>query len=86
MKLTKTELRIQQLKLDRNSSKYLPTLQLKKAMLQLEVNHRPDGDRRAQRRIPRSQEKVGKYSALLTERRPPICFCFVKVLDVEKAL
>ena len=38
IKLTKTELRTQQLKLER-LQKYLPTLQLKKAMLQLEVNH-----------------------------------------------
>ena len=37
VKLTKTELRLQQLKHGR-LSKYLPTLQLKKAMLQLEVN------------------------------------------------
>ena len=37
VKFTKTELRSQQLKLDR-LRKYLPTLQLKKAMLQMEVN------------------------------------------------
>ena len=36
VKLTKTELRIHQIKLDR-LQKYLPTLQLKKAMLQVEV-------------------------------------------------
>ena len=40
IKFTKTELRSQQLKLDR-LRKYLPTLQLKKAMLQVEVKFKP---------------------------------------------
>ncbi len=38
VKLTKNELRLQQYKLNQ-LQKYLPTLQLKKAMLQTEVNH-----------------------------------------------
>jgi V/A-type H+-transporting ATPase subunit D len=38
MRLTKTELRLQQLRLNQ-LQKYLPTLQLKKTLLQLEVNN-----------------------------------------------
>ena len=43
IKLTKTELRIQQTRLGQ-FQRYLPTLQLKKAMLQFEVNSCADGD------------------------------------------
>lgn len=83
VKFTKTELRIQQLKLDR-LRKYLPTLQLKKAMLQMEVNQAQSEIEVLITQFTASQEKVGKYSALLTERRATDLFSAVKVREVER--
>lgn len=83
VKFTKTELRVQQLKLDR-LRKYLPTLQLKKAMLQMEVNQAQSEIEGLIGEFARSQEKVGKYSALLTERRATDLFSAVKVHEVQR--
>jgi V/A-type H+-transporting ATPase subunit D len=83
VKLTKTELRSQQLKLER-LSKYLPTLQLKKAMLQVEVNQAQMEIEALVFEFAASQEKVGKYSALLTERSATDLFSAVKVRQVER--
>ena len=55
IKLTKTELRLQQLKLAQ-LLKYLPTLQLKKAMLQAEVNFTQQEIETLQTRSPIFQE------------------------------
>jgi V/A-type H+-transporting ATPase subunit D len=82
VKLTKTELRVQQLKLER-LRKYLPTLQLKKAMLQLEVNQAQSQIQGLIAEFATSQEKVGKYSALLTERSATDLFSAVKVRQVD---
>jgi len=81
IKLTKTELRTQQLKLDR-LSKYLPTLQLKKAMLQAEVNQAQIEIEALVAESAIAQEKVGKYSALLTERSSFDLFSAVKIHEV----
>ncbi len=82
IKLTKTELRIQQLKHER-LKKYLPTLQLKKAMLQLEVNQ-------AQQEIDlfKTQFAVAKgyvegYSILFTDRRATDLFASVKIARTD---
>jgi V/A-type H+/Na+-transporting ATPase subunit D len=83
VKFTKTELRIQQLKLDR-LRKYLPTLQLKKAMLQMEVNQAQIEIEALVADFAISQEKVGKYSSLLTERSAPDLFSAVKVRQVDR--
>jgi V/A-type H+-transporting ATPase subunit D len=83
VKFTKTELRVQQLKLDR-LRKYLPTLQLKKAMLQMEVNQAQAEIKALIGQFAASQEKVGKYSALLTERSATDLFSAVKVHQVER--
>ncbi|MBI2812201.1 MAG: V-type ATP synthase subunit D [Candidatus Melainabacteria bacterium] len=83
VKFTKTELRTQQLKLDR-LKKYLPTLQLKKAMLQVEVNQAQSEIEQLQREFAKSEEKVGTYSSLLTERSAPDLFSAVKVNKVER--
>jgi V/A-type H+-transporting ATPase subunit D len=82
VKLTKTELRVQQLKLER-LRKYLPTLQLKKAMLQLEVNQAQSQIESLSTEFAASQEKVGKYSALLTERSATDLFSAVTVRQVH---
>lgn len=82
VKLTKTELRAQQLKLDR-LSKYLPTLQLKKAMLQIEVYQAQMAIEALIGELAISTDKVGKYSALLTERSASDLFSAVKVHQVQ---
>jgi V/A-type H+/Na+-transporting ATPase subunit D len=83
IKLTKTELRVQQLKLDR-LRKYLPTLQLKKAMLQAEVNQAQIEIEALMGEFVLSQEKVGKFSSLLTERSATDLFSAVKVRQVDR--
>src|SRR5579871_1666289 len=83
IKLTKTELRSQQLKLDR-LRKYLPTLQLKKAMLQVEVNQAQMEIQALFGEFAAFQEKVAKYSSLLTERSAPDLFSAVKIHQVER--
>jgi len=82
VKFTKTELRVQQLMLER-LRKYLPTLQLKKAMLQLEVNQAQSQIQGLIAEFATSQQKVGKYSALLTERSATDLFSAVKVRQVD---
>jgi V/A-type H+/Na+-transporting ATPase subunit D len=83
IKFTKTELRAQQLKLDR-LRKYLPTLQLKKAMLQAEVNQTQIEIEALMGEFALSQEKVGKFSSLLTERSATDLFSAVKIRQVER--
>ncbi len=85
VKLTKTELRAQQVKLDR-LQKYLPTLQLKKAMLQMEVNLAQTEIELLLGEFGVSQEKVGKYAALLTERSASDLFSAVKIQRVETTI
>lgn len=67
MKLTKNELRAQQNRL-KQLEKYLPTLQLKKAMLQVEVNDARSEIAEFEREQQQQQQKVERYSALLSER------------------
>ena len=82
VKLTKNELRAQQLKYER-LRKYLPTLQLKKAMLQTEVNN-------AQVEIEqfRAEFTLGKKSQILPpshrEKGASIFFA-VEIKDVQVA-
>ena len=83
VKLTKTELRVQQLKLAR-LRKYLPTLQLKKAMLQTEVNQAQADIEILVNEFAASQTLVGKYSALLTERSATDLFSAVKVAELQR--
>jgi V/A-type H+/Na+-transporting ATPase subunit D len=83
VKFTKTELRVQQLKLDR-LRKYLPTLQLKKAMLQMEVNQAQIEIEALVADFAVAQEGVGKYSALLTERSASDLFSAVKIRQVDR--
>lgn len=82
VKFTKTELRAQQVKLDR-LQKYLPTLQLKKAMLQVEVNQAQSEIEGLIAEFAVSQEKVGKYSPLLTEHSATDLFSAVKIHEVQ---
>jgi len=84
IKFTKTELRTQQLKLER-LRKYLPTLQLKKAMLQVEVNQAQIEIEALLTDFATYHERVAKYSALLTERSAPDLFSSVTIRTVERS-
>jgi V/A-type H+/Na+-transporting ATPase subunit D len=66
IKLTKNELRSQQTKLNQ-LEKYLPTLQLKKAMLQAEVNEARVEIAKCEKEYQRVHSKIDEYSPLLTE-------------------
>jgi len=83
LKMTKTELRTQQVKLVQ-LQKYLPTLQLKKAMLQVEVSH-------AQQEIENlfvdfdcTDQRIEHYAALFTDRNAIDLFSAVKIKEVKK--
>lgn len=66
-KLTKTELRAQQSRLGQ-LQKYLPTLQLKKAMLQAEVSEARLEVARCEEEFDRVQKHVDTFCALLTQK------------------
>lgn len=66
VKLTKTELRSQQVKLNQ-LRKYLPTLQLKKALLQTEVNEASVEIQRLTEDFHRSRLTVSHSSSLFSE-------------------
>lgn len=76
VKLTKTELRLQQNRLGQ-LLKYLPTLQLKKAMLQLEVQEARLEIAQCEERYHRARQEIEAYSALLTDKIN---------LDIDKVL
>lgn len=82
IKLTKTELRIQQLKHDR-LQKYLPTLQLKKAMLQVEVNQAQAEIEALRIDFSTAHGNVSRYCSLFTDRSAPDLFSAVKIASVE---
>lgn len=67
IKLTKNELRAQQQRLAQ-LQKYLPTLQLKKAMLQIEVNEARQEIHKLEESYQKEHGKFESYSALLTDR------------------
>lgn len=67
VKLTKNELRNQQVHLAQ-LEKYLPTLQLKKAMLQAEVTEVRHEIQRLEAEVDVKRKQVDEFSALLTTR------------------
>lgn len=67
LKLTKNELRAQQARLA-ELQKYLPTLQLKKAMLQAEVNDARIEVQASQAYYEQMHSAIDSYSPLLTEK------------------
>jgi len=66
LKLTKTELRNQQNRLIQ-LSRYLPTLQLKKALLQTEVSHARQALHKVQEDVKKRDEKITAYASLFTK-------------------
>jgi V/A-type H+-transporting ATPase subunit D len=65
LKLTKTELKTQQNRLNQ-LSKYLPTLQLKKALLQAEVFHAESKLSKLQQMSKKRREQIEAYGLLFT--------------------
>ncbi|MBI5272871.1 MAG: V-type ATP synthase subunit D [Chlamydiia bacterium] len=83
LKLTKSELRIQQTRLAQ-FRKYLPTLQLKKAMLQFEVTMAQMEISRLVQEITLSRKKVEGFSPLLLEKVSCNVLQYAEVLHVKK--
>ena len=81
LKLTKTQLRLEQIKLER-LRKYLPTPQLKKALLQIEVNQALAELESIRGEFGRTEERINKYVPLLTERGATDLFPAVQVSQV----
>ncbi|MBI3236829.1 MAG: V-type ATP synthase subunit D [Chlamydiales bacterium] len=82
IKLTKTELRVQQLKYDR-LRKYLPTLQLKKALLQMEVELAQAEIHSLSLDFQTASSYVENYSPLFTERGISDLFTACEVSEVK---
>lgn len=83
IKLTKTELRSQQVRLAQ-LRKYLPTLQLKKAMLQAEVNEARLEIEKLEQMYQTQHRASEKYSALLTMQTSVDPMRAVKIREVRK--
>jgi len=83
LRLTKQELRDQQQRLGQ-LQRYLPTLQLKKALLQVEVQTARAQVRELEQLLGSQRQEVAGYSALLTERGgvdPRRCATIVNVVQ-----
>lgn len=83
VKLTKNELRNQQVHLAQ-LEKYLPTLQLKKAMLQAEVNEVRHEIQRLEAEVGVKRKQVDEFSALLTTRTTIDPLQAVKIQQAHK--
>lgn len=83
IKLTKNELRAQQNKLNQ-LNKYLPTLQLKKAMLQVEVLEARAEIALCEESFRRARQEVDQYSLLLTDKNSIDVTQGAKVAKINK--
>lgn len=83
IKYTKLELRTQQIKLNQ-LEKYLPTLQLKKAMLQLEIESVTAELDRLAIQMATEQKKVEGYKALLSDVEAENLFHATSIEIVKK--
>jgi V/A-type H+-transporting ATPase subunit D len=83
VRLTKTELREQQFRLDQ-LRKYLPTLQLKKALLQVEVFQAQQEIVDLTIHFDRMEERVKRFSALLSDKNASDLFSAVTIVEVKK--
>ncbi|MES2199300.1 MAG: V-type ATP synthase subunit D [Chlamydiota bacterium] len=82
LKLTKTELRLQQVKLAQ-LQKYLPTLQLKKALLQAEVNQSALEILQLRKEFTMNREVLRNNAALFSERNSGGFFSSISVQGVK---
>lgn len=83
LKLTKTELRDQQNKLEQLEH-YLPTLQLKKALLQAEVQETRLEIARLEQEFNTKRKKVEEYSGLLTAKTTIDPIAATKIKKISK--
>lgn len=83
LKLTKNELRTQQNRLNQ-FQRYLPTLQLKKAMLQFEVNNAQMEIAILHEEFAESRIRVEEFSPLLLEKSSCNVVLYADVLHVKK--
>ncbi len=83
VRLTKNELRIQQTRLAQ-LARYLPTLQLKKAMLQIEVNTAAGEVARLREQMGVVHSRIEPFSALLSEKVTCDVLLYADVLHVKK--
>lgn len=83
IKYTKTELRAQQIRLTQ-LEKYLPTLQLKKAMLQLEINQVLVELEKLEIERKSFEDKMFGYRQLLTDADAESLFHSLEVVSVNK--
>lgn len=83
MRLTKTELRVQQIRLNQ-LEKYLPTLQLKKTLLQMEVNLAQQEIEGLRLEYQTQKKIVTGYAPLFSDREASDLFPAVKVVEVRQ--
>jgi len=83
IKFTKSELRAQQLKLGQ-LSRYLPTLQLKKAMLQTEVNSAHQEVEALTAKYHAEKEGIALFQSLLSMDSASDVFESLHILEVKK--
>lgn len=83
IKLTKTELRLQQNRLTQ-LKKYLPTLQLKKMLLQVEVYQAIQEIQTLSNAFKALEKKITSFSSLFSDKQAFDLFPSVKVLETQK--
>ena len=83
VKLTKTELRSEQYRYQQ-LQKYLPTLQLKKMLLQIEVNQAEQEIQTLQEEFNAAEKQITSYSALFSDRSAFDLYPAVKIVEVQK--
>ena len=83
IKLTKTELRVQQNRLTQ-LRKYLPTLQLKKMLLQAEVIQAQQEIQVLNSAFKALEKKISSFSSLFSDKQAFDLFPSVKVLETKK--
>jgi V/A-type H+/Na+-transporting ATPase subunit D len=83
LKLTKNELRLQQMRLSQ-LRRYLPTLQLKKALLQYEVNNTQLEINMLSENLTHTRAKVEPFSSFLMEKVNIDLHRFIDVQHVKK--
>src|SRR5690606_27421098 len=76
-------LRLQQVKLAQ-LQKYLPTLQLKKAMLQAEVNYTQQEIEKLQQEFDTQEKQISRYSSLFSDRATNDFYAALNIIDVRK--
>lgn len=82
IKFTKTELRNQQHRLSQ-LQKYLPTLQLKKMLLQMEINAAEQEMERLEKVFEYAEKRTTSFCSLFSDKNAFDLFPCVKVLDIE---